>query len=342
MTSQSRKSGNPTVQDVAREANVSSATVSRALSEPDRVSEKMRERVAAAVAKTGYVINHAARNLRRRDTGTIVALIPNIGNSHFSNVLQGIETVCAEKNLKVLIADTRKPSMSRQNYYDFFSRANCDGIISLDDRFSMADMRKSNNDLPHVVTAGEWCDDPDVPIAVVDNLLGADMVMQHLLQLGHRQFGHITGSLYHRPGTDRKKGFEDALNRAGLDANSAWITKGDYSFDCGEHAAKEFLALEKRPTAVFCASDHTAIGFIATLNKAGVRVPEDVSVVGFDDLEIAKHYIPSLTTVYQPRRIVGEKAARLMLSLLEGNVPQTIHEQIEPWLEVRASTAPPK
>ncbi|MCV0429000.1 MAG: LacI family transcriptional regulator, partial [Roseibium sp.] len=202
---------NPTVQDVARAAKVSTATVSRALSTPERVSVKTRDKVARAVEETGYVLNHAARNLRRQDTGTIVALVPDIGNSHFSNILQGIETVCADRNLKVLIADTRKPSMSRSRLSDYFSKNNCDGIVILDGHFSISDIRAANPKLPPIVTAGEWSDDPAVPIAVVDNFLGAELAISHLLACGHTNIGHVTGLLTHKPGRDRLEGFKATL-----------------------------------------------------------------------------------------------------------------------------------
>ncbi|MCK7613073.1 LacI family DNA-binding transcriptional regulator [Roseibium sediminicola] len=334
------KKRNPTVQDVAKAARVSTATVSRALSSPDRVSEETRNKVARAVEKTGYVLNHAARNLRRRDTGAIVALVPDIGNSHFSNILQGIETVCAEENLKVLIADTRKPSMARSNLSDFFSRNNCDGIVILDGHFSIAEIRASNPTLPPIVTAGEWSDTPDVPIAVVNNLHGAELAVTHLLDLGHRNIGHVTGLLTHKPGRDRRDGFRATLKGASLDAEGAWVFEGDYTLQAGRKAAVAWLALEDRPTAVFCASDRCAFGFISALDEAGLRVPQDVSVVGFDDIDIAAHFVPPLTTVHQPRRAVGEQAARLLLSLLKGHhPPEAASAQLEPWLVVRKSTA---
>lgn len=334
-----RKNTSPTVQDVAREANVSTATVSRAISNPTMVSEKTRLKVNEAVAKTGYVLNHAARNLRRRNTDTIVALVPDIGNSHFSNVLQGIETVCDERDFKVLIADTRKPSMSRPNFLDYLSKANCDGIISLDGHFSIAEMRSKQPDMPPIVTAGEWSDDPEVPIAVINNLLGAKMAMTHLIELGHTNIGHITGSLDHKPGLDRLEGFRASLTNIDLDPDTAWVFEGDYTIEVGVEAAKEFLKLEDKPTAVFCASDRTAFGFMSALAQAGIRVPDDLSIVGFDDLDIAAYYIPALTTIHQPRRKVGAQAAQLMLRLIDGEKPKTTRNQIEPWLEVRNSTA---
>jgi LacI family repressor for deo operon, udp, cdd, tsx, nupC, and nupG len=335
------KKTNPTVQDVARAANVSTATVSRALTAPDRVSDETRRRVSEAVERTGYVINHAARNLRRRDTGTIVALVPDIGNSHFSNILQGIETVCAESSLKVLIADTRKPTMSRSNLSDYFSKNNCDGIVILDGHFSISRIRASNPKSPPIVTAGEWSDDPAVPIAVVDNLLGAELAVSHLLGLGHERIGHVTGLLTHKAGRDRLQGFQATLSGAGIDPEGAWVVEGDYTLDAGKNAADVWMTLSERPTAVFCASDRMAFGFISRLSEAGVRVPQDVSVVGFDDIDIAGHFVPPLTTVHQPRRAVGEQAARLLLNLLQGAQPDEGSVQLEPWLVVRKSAASP-
>lgn len=332
---------NPTVQDVARAANVSTATVSRALSAPDRVSEKARKRVTEAIKQTGYVINQSARNLRRRQTGTIVALVPDIGNSHFSNILKGIESVCAENDINVLIADTRKPSMSRSKLQTYFSRNNFDGIVILDGDISVEEMRGSNLNLPPVVTAGEWCSDLTVPVALVDNLKGAELAVTHLIELGHRSIGHISGLLTHLPGRDRLKAFRTTLARSDIDPHGAWVVGGDYSLESGKKAAHAWLDLSSRPTAVFCASDGIAFGFISTLHQAGVAVPRDVSVVGFDDIDVAQHYIPALTTIHQPRRAVGMSAANHLLALIDGRRPDNRISQLDPWLVVRESTAPP-
>lgn len=332
---------NPTVQDVARAANVSTATVSRALSAPDRVSEKARARVAEAIKQTGYVINHAARNLRRQQTGTVVALVPDIGNSHFSNILEGIESVCTENDIHVLIADTRKPTMSHSKLQTYFSRNNFDGIVILDGDISVEEMRESNLNLPPVVTAGEWCSDPTVPVALTDNLKGADLAVTHLIECGHRSIGHVSGLLTHLPGRDRLEAFRTTLARSGIDPAAAWVSDGDYSLESGVNAAQAWLDLSNRPTAVFCASDRCAFGFISTLHQAGAEVPRDVSVVGFDDIDVAQHYIPALTTIHQPRRAVGSSAARHLLALIDGRSPDNRLSRIDPWLVVRESTAPP-
>ena len=341
MTETKQRKTNPTVQDVARAANVSTATVSRALSAPERVSEKARQRVSEAVKLTGYVINHSARNLRRQQTGTIVALVPDIGNSHFSNILKGIETVCADNDINVLIADTRKPSMSRSKLQSYFSRNNFDGIVILDGDISIDEMRGANHNLPPVVTAGEWSDDPGVPVALVDNLKGAELAVSHLLECGHRSLGHVAGLLTHLPGRDRLEGFRSTLKKHDIDPERAWVYRGDYSLEAGVTAGQAWLELEDRPTAVFCASDYIAFGFISTLHRAGVRVPQDVSIVGFDDIDVADRYIPALTTIHQPRRAVGSSAAGHLLKLMNGELPENRHSQLDPWLVVRDSTAPP-
>lgn len=340
MTNTKPEKNNPTVLDVARAANVSTATVSRALSAPERVSEKARKRVSDAVKLTGYVINHSARNLRRRQTSTIVALVPDIGNSHFSNILKGIETVCAENDINVLVADTRKPSMSRPKLQTYFSRNNFDGIVILDGDISIDEMRGANHNLPPVVTAGEWSDDPTVPVALVDNIKGANLAVTHLIECGHRSIGHIAGLLTHLPGRDRLEGYRTTLSRHDIDPARAWVSGGDYSMEAGRNAAREWLELADRPTAVFCASDYIAFGFISTLHRAGVCVPDDVSVVGFDDIDVAGHYIPALTTIHQPRRAVGSSAASHLLALMEGHAPEERHTRLDPWLVVRESTAP--
>ncbi|MEM6462464.1 MAG: LacI family DNA-binding transcriptional regulator [Pseudomonadota bacterium] len=339
MTKPDPKKINPTVQDVARAANVSTATVSRALSAPERVSEEARRKVSEAVQETGYVINRSARNLRRQHTGTIVALVPDIGNSHFSNILKGIETVCADNDINVLIADTRKPSMSHSRLRTYFSRNNFDGIVILDGDITIDEMRGSNDNLPPVVKAGEWSDDPNIPVAMVDDRRGAELAVHHLFKLGHRSFGHIHGLLTHVPGRHRLEGFRATLKSHDMDPDCAWVVGGDYSVSIGSEAAKTWLQLEDKPTAIFCASDYIAFGFISMLHKAGITVPEAVSVVGFDDIETAVHYIPALTTIHQPRRAVGSAAARHLLELMKGEQPNARHTRLDPWLVVRDSTA---
>lgn len=330
-----------TVQDIATLANVSVATVSRALSKPHLVSDKAREQVMQVVEKTGYTINEAARNLRRKQTDTIVILIPNIGNSLFSNVVEGIETVCAENHLNVLIADTQKASMSHHNARSYFSQNRVDGVIILDGLMPLDIINSGAKELP-IVFAGEWNPSSDLPIARIDDMLGVRLAVEHLHQLNHHSYGQVTGPLFHVPGKTRLEGFHTALRDLGHYPEQAWIHEGDFSLKAGSAAALAWFDLpqEQRPTGIFCASDDMAFGFIAGLNNLGIKVPEEVSVVGYDDLQVAEYFIPALTTIHQPRRALGKLAANTLLSLINKKelIPPA---SIAPHLVKRNSTSHP-
>lgn len=327
-----------TVQEIAAIANVSVATVSRAMSRPDKVSEKTRQQVMRAVEATGYTINEAARNLRRQKTDTIVMLLPNIGNSLFSNIVDGVEHVCAENNISVLIADTQKASMTPFNARSYFSRNRADGVIVLDGLMPL-DVINSGSKTSPVVFAGEWNDAVDVPVVRIDDEHGVNLAVEHLYQLGHRRIGQVAGPLTHTPGRVRNEAFQRAVNGYGLDPGNTWMHEGDFSLASGDSAAAAWCLLPKdqRPTAVMCMGDEMAFGFMAGVNKRGFRVPADVSVVGFDDLQLAAYYVPSLTTIHQPRKMLGTQAAKTLLSLIDGKQSGS-PETIEPWLVVRDST----
>lgn len=328
-----------TVQDIAALANVSPATVSRALSQPEKVSAKTRNLVMKAVEKTGYTLNQAASNLRRQQTDTIVILVPNIGNSVFSNVVEGIEKICAEKNISVLIADTQKASMSPLRARSYFSQNKVDGVIIMDGLMSLKALNLGPGG-PPVVFAGEWNPDDDYPVVRIDDAYGVSLAVNHLYELGHRRFGHVAGPLFHVPGKLRYDSFRHALSLLNCDPDLAWFAEGPFTLASGKKAAMAWFALPEteRPTAIFCAGDEIAFGFISTLNHLNIRVPQDVSVVGYDDLNVAEYYIPALTTVHQPRRALGQLAANTLIALIQ-KAPLEPPEPIKPWLKVRDSTA---
>ncbi len=334
----------PRITDVAKMAGVSTATVSRALNQPDSVAETTRQSVADAVAKTGYRINIAAQNLRRQRSGAVVVLVPNLGNPFFSEILSGVEATLAAKGLSVLIADTKHPSVPTGLVIEYLQSRRADGIVSLDGNLPdlVSAYPGSGHALPPIVYACEWNDAVDSPSIRVDNAKGAAMAVAHLASLGHIRLGHICGPENNILTRERRDGFVAALRSRHLDVRPDWFFAGDFSIASGRRAAGEWLRLRQRPTAVFCASDETAFGFISGLHDAAVRVPEDVSVVGFDDIEIARHYIPPLTTIRQPRAEIGAAAARKLIQMVEGEkTSENDKMEILPVrLVVRSSTAP--
>jgi LacI family repressor for deo operon, udp, cdd, tsx, nupC, and nupG len=301
---------------VARVAEVSTATVSRALSNPERVSEKTRRLVIEAIEQTGYAVNQTARNLRRRQTGAIVVLVPNLGNPFFSKILAGIEATASRAGLNVLIADTRQPHVNPGQLSEYLYNNRADGLLLLDgslpDTF-FADLRRTT---PPIVFCCEWNDDTGLPSVRFDNAGGEALAVRHLHALGHRAIGHIRGPEDNVLTHERARGFERALSDLGLPLRPDWIFEGDFSLAAGASTARRWLELVDRPTAVTASSDQMACGFIAELHRNGVSVPADVSVVGFDDIDIAEQFIPALTTVRQPRIEIGETAAAALIALI--------------------------
>jgi len=330
----------PTIQDVARVANVSTATVSRALSYPERVSEETRRLVIEAIEQTGYRVNQIARNLRRKQTGAIVVLVPNIGNPFFSQILAGIEAAAARAGYSVLIADTRAPHAQEGQLADYLN-SRADGLVILDGSLPRDLLPEPGRPRPPIVFCCEWIDGSALPSIRVDNEAGAAIAVDHLVGLGHRKIGHILGPADNVLTHARLAGVRGALAQHGLKERPDWFFAGNFLIEAGVEAARKWLALKDRPTAVTASSDVMACGFIAELNRAGVLTPRDVSVVGFDDIDIAAQFIPGITTIRQPRLEIGEGAAAALIGLIR-NPDQAVDARptmLPAELIVRGSTA---
>ncbi len=336
----------PRIQDVAKAAGVSTATVSRALTDPALLADSTRIAVQDAIRATGYRVNRAARNLRTRSAGAIMVMTPNLGNPFFSQILSGISATFAETDYAVLIADSQDQDDIARMSVDYFADTRIDGMISLDGSLT-PDQLALLESSPHakgVVFACEWVHGMTLPSVRSDNVKGARLAVRHLYDLGHRKIAHITGPAGNVLTRERRRGMLDAREELGLPARDEWIMRGDFSLQSGQDAARRILAMTDRPTAVFCASDMVAIGLISTLSNSGLRVPEDISVVGFDDIEIAEHAIPPLTTIRQNRRELGTRAAKLLLKRLQpngsdGDDADGVIELIDVGLIIRSSTA---
>ncbi|MCC5954508.1 MAG: LacI family DNA-binding transcriptional regulator [Natronohydrobacter sp.] len=314
----------PKIKDVAHVAGVSTATVSRALTQPERLSESTREKVYEAIRATGYRVNKAARNLRTRRAGAVLVLVPNLGNPFFSVILSSINEVLAANGYSVLVFDSQQPSARGQVVSDYLLNGSVDGLITLDGNMSsaMGETLKSANMLRNVVFCCEWSDEMSLPSIRSDNALGARLAVDHLFSLGHRRIGHVTGPSDNILAQVRKAAFETRCAELGLSIAPDWIIPGDFSLASGALAAEQIAAMPERPTAVFCASDEIALSLISRCKHLGVSVPRDLSVIGFDDLEIAGFVEPSLTTIRQDRTRLGRLAAEELITRLNSVQPQ--------------------
>lgn len=310
---------NPTIQDVARHAGVSTATVSRVLSSPDRVSQETRERVTSAVRETGYTINQAARSLRMRAARTILIALPDIGNPFYSTMLDAVVDEAATRGYGLLVAN-RFAGNATQLLNDYFLSSRADGLLLFDggvDTSLLQVLANAQGHVPLVVSFDE-IPKPDVAAVLMDNVEAAERATEYLIGLGHTRIGHIIGPSRDEKPNPRFIGFENAMRRAGLEVRAEWLVHGTYSMPSGYAAADAFLRLEERPTAIFSANDEMAIGLISRFHQQGVQVPEDISVMGFDDIMIAEHYSPALTTMRQPREQIGRLATESLIDILEG------------------------
>jgi LacI family transcriptional regulator, repressor for deo operon, udp, cdd, tsx, nupC, and nupG len=335
----------PTIQDVARHAKVSAATVSRVLSSPERVSESTRARVNNAVSETGYTINQAARTLRMQRAKTILTAMPGIGNPFYSTILDAVVTTAASRGYGVLVTGRLGDDPARW-LADYFQSNRADGLLLFDgflDTRRLHAIAGANIQLP-LVAAYDELPDPRINSVITDNLQAAERAVQHLYGLGHRNIGHISGPSRNTFPNERLVGYRKAMFEHRLEVRDDWIFAGDYNMESGRAAAGYFKSLKEMPTAIFSGNDEMAIGLISALHKAGIECPRDVSVIGFDDISISEHYAPPLTTMRQPREKIGRIATETLINILEGNVvsPDPLRVILQSELIVRESTAPPR
>lgn len=334
----------PTIQDVARYANVSAATVSRVLSAPERVSETTRERVHAAVRDTGYTMNQAARSLRLKAARTILMAAPNIGNPYYSIVLDAVISEASARGYSVLVA-TRIGDDPNRWLHDYLLSTRADGLLLFDgslDTNTLHDIGQDGMAMP-LVAAYDELPDPQINSVITDNLQAAERAVKHLYDLGHRRIGHIGGPSRNTFPNERLVGYRKAMFEHRLEIRDDWVVPGDYTMASGKAAAEHFLGAKDMPTAIFSANDEMAIGLIATLRRSGIECPRDISVMGFDDISISQNYVPALTTMRLPREEIGRTATETLINILEGNrpTPDPVRVVLKSELVVRESTAPP-
>ena len=330
------KAARPTIYDVARLAGVSTATVSRALNGTGQIAPATRAAIDAAVEQLGYRPNTIARSLVTKSTQTIALLLPDITNPFYAALVSGIQQRALEAGHTMLLCTTEGDPEREEQYLSLLRAkqvdgALVDGLVLPPDRIA----RFVRDGFP-IVCLDRDVDSASVPLVQVDNRLGARMATEHLLSLGHIQIAHVAGAPELRISEERVEGYREALLAAHLTPDPALVASGGFTEEGGYRATRALMGTGF--SAVFAANDLSALGVISALTETGWRVPEDVSVVGFDDLRLSRYTSPPLTTVRQPAAEIAERATQLLLDLIHGKeVRQQLH-LLEPELVVRAST----
>jgi LacI family repressor for deo operon, udp, cdd, tsx, nupC, and nupG len=331
------------MKDVAARASVSLATVSRAMSASTDVSDNLRRRIEQAAQELDYTVNFNARSLRSKSSGIIVVLVWDITNAFFPVLLQGIEEQARVMGKAVLIGDTANDSEMAATYGRMVEGQRADGMILLNGNVPRSDAKgpRSLARRYPIVAISERIPGAAIPTVGIDNVAASFDMVGYLAQIGHRRIVHLVGPADNILSQQRVEGFRKGLAHFGCETWADCVQPSGFTIRSGRAAMARALEDAMRPTAVFASSDESAIGAIIEAKSRGLKVPDDVSVVGFDDIEFAQIYDPSLTTIYQPRRDMGRKAMEILGRLLaEPRKPQA-DVLLDYKLVVRASSAPP-
>jgi len=332
------------IADVARLAGVSVATVSRTLARPEVVIEETRMRVLAAVRDTGYMPNVSARNLRVRKTMIVLVAVPDIANPFFAEVLQGIDDTLSAAGYGLIIANLAGSPEKEARYVDLVCAGQADGVLLLCGHVMRSPTRDLRDARVPLVAACEHIPHENFPQVTIDNVGTAREAVGHLIELGHTRIAYLSGPKSNILEQQRLEGYLQALREAGIAADARLILPGDFTFHAGVEAGQSLLALKPtaRPTALFAANDEMAIGLIKTMHAAGLQIPNDLSVVGFDGIAYADYCEPTLTTIVQPRRELGAAAAAELIELMTtGKAGSPKHVKLPARLIRRDSTRPP-
>lgn len=327
------------IRKVAELAGVSVATVSRTLRMPERVSPATRDRVLAAVEQAGYRPNLMAVQFRSRKTRNLVVLVPVIANVFFARVISGIQEAAQAIDYRVLLCDTLGREDVEIAYAELVRAHQADGLIQLRAFDPFSNSGPQGEGLPPMVNACEILDVPPCPTVRLDNRAAAHEMTEHLLGLGHRRIGLIKGPQGSPLTRERIAGYEDALRQAGVAPDPTLLCRGNFTLQSGYDAAGQLLGNIERPTAIFCENDEMAIGAIKRIREAGLGVPQDISVAGFDDIPFAAFCDPPLTTIAQPAEAFGRHAVEMLVAQFAHQPLETAHLVLPHRLVIRGSTA---
>jgi LacI family repressor for deo operon, udp, cdd, tsx, nupC, and nupG len=326
------------IRDVAKLAGVSPATVSRVLRDFDNVKKETRTKVMVAAKSLNYD-PFFGRYLPAAETKTIFVLFPDI-TGFFANVLYGIESVASKFGYQVLLGDTRYDSEKEYAYINLLKQKKTDGLILLTAQNNREMIDALSNEYP-VVLACEYWEGSKVPTVSIDNVISARKATEYLIKQGNKRIAHITGPLNLINARDRLTGYKQAMEEYQLyDPLLIQIGEGDYSYQSGFNLAQKLLALEFPPDAVFAANDEIAIGAIKAFKNNLLRVPGDIAVIGFNDINVASVMEPALTTVLQPMYKIGENAMQMLVKLMNKEPLQKRQLILEDKLIIRQSTKP--
>jgi LacI family transcriptional regulator len=332
------------IKEVAARAGVSVATVSNVLNRPEIVARATRDRVNAAIKELGFIRNESARQLRAGRSRTIGLVVLDVANPFFTDLARGVEDEASKAGLAVILCNSDDQERKEKRYLELLEEHRVQGVLITPVAGAGSRLARLQKRGTPVVLVDSRSPSRGQCSVAVDDVLGGDLAVSHLLATGHERIAYIGGPPAIRQVADRYEGARRALARAGLPPEAmAVIDAGSLNVAAGQKAGAEIVALpaRERPTAVFCGNDLVALGFLQEMTRSRVRVPEDISIVGYDDIDFAAAAAVPLTSVRQPRQQLGRSAARMLIEESAADDSHQ-HQQVifEPQLVVRQSTSP--
>lgn len=326
-----------TMADVAREAGVSSMTVSRVINNKGDVSAETRQRVHAVIERLGYRPSGIARGLATRRTGTLGLVVPDVANPFFSDVARGVEHVAYAEGYNVFLCNTEEDPERELAVLRSLEEKRVDGLVLCSSRLDEEELRAVVSRHPTVVLVNRRLEGRSVRSVLVDDEAGGRLATQLLLEAGHQTVGFLAGPRISHSGRQRTKGYQVTLAEAGLAHNGAWVRHCVPMVEGGQQVARALLKAHPQMTALLCYNDLVAVGALQACAELGRRVPDDVAVVGYDDIPLAALVTPALTTCRVPRYDLGTRTVWLLLDQIHGCSDGCEEVLMRPELVVRDS-----
>ena len=327
-----------TIKDVARMAGVSTTTVSHVINKTRFVAEATQKKVLAAVDELNYAPSAVARSLKCNTTRTIGMLVTKSTNPFFAEVVHGVEEYLYGEGYTLILCNTEGNLAKQRDYLRMLAEKRVDGLLvmcsDLDEQ--LLQLLERQKDLPMVIM--DWGPESPQTDNIQDNAeLGGYVATKFFIEHGHKAIGCLTGHSEKVACRERLKGFRKAMSEAGLAVNEDWLLEGDFECESAVKAAEAFIAMKERPTAIFCFNDIMAMGLISTFQQAGIRVPDDVSIIGYDNIDLAPYFAPPLTTIHQPKRRLGKSAVEILMQRVKDKTHETQVFEMIPELVIRKS-----
>lgn len=324
------------IRQVAEKAGVSVATVSRVLNQQDTVSAKTRIKVEDAIKKLNYEPSLLGRNLRNSESRLLLILIPKISNPFYFEIIKGIETTAINQSYNILLCETDSNPERENIYFDLVKKKMADGIISMDPAVNM-DTLIQLAERHNIIQCSEYAIDSSIPYVTIDNEAAAYIAVKHLIKIGHKKIAFINSDKKYLYARQREAGYKKALQEQNIRVQEQYICYSQQlDFEYGQQAMRKILHMDDRPTAVFAVSDLLAIGALKEIHANGLRVPDDIAVVGFDKIDFSNMTHPTLTTIAQPMYKMGTIAAQMLMDKIKGKEVESVILDHE--LVIREST----